>query len=106
MFKPTVNVEENKGDHSSKDCHRWCQKHEELVLKKHELAERQAAAAAQRSQQQEATAGAPVIPDAALSNSADADLNNHIEEIENDMQQTFEKFENIGISRPAVLSPG
>jgi hypothetical protein len=101
MFKPTLNVAEKRESRSSKDSSRRRQKREEVVFKKRELAERQAAEAdkaieaaeaaeaAAHESQQDTTAGAPVIPE------DDADLNNRIEEIEYDMQKTFQEFENI-----------
>jgi hypothetical protein len=90
MFKRTLNMAEKKESHSSKDSDRRRQRREEVVAKKHALAEwRQAKAAAWEAardyaSQQDATAGAP-----------DADLNNCIEEIEYDMVRTFEEFKNI-----------
>ena len=111
MFKPDVDSEENKEARSSNDCRRrGRQKREELVVKKRELAERQAAAAAAAAtaaaheNEQEDTAPTPVVPDAAFSNvSADADLNDRIEEIENDMQETFAEFQNIGTKNMDVM---
>jgi hypothetical protein len=104
MFKPHVNSEEKKEARSSNDCRRRRQKRNELVVKKRELAERQAAAAAAAAtaaaheSKQEDTAPTPVIPDAAFSGnrSADADLNDRIEVIENEVQETFAEFQNIG----------
>jgi hypothetical protein len=97
MFKPTMDVAEKKESRGSKARDLWRQKREEVVFKKRQWAERQAAeAAGAHESQQDATAGAPIVPDKALSNgAADADLNNRIEEIEIDMQQTVEEFKNI-----------
>jgi hypothetical protein len=96
MFKPMLDVGEKKESRSSRDNRRQRQRRDEVVYKKRELAEQQAAEAAAHESQQDATDWSPVIPDAALSNSAsDADLNNRIDEIEDDMQQTFEEFQNI-----------
>jgi hypothetical protein len=96
MFKPKVNSEENKeAPRSSKDCHQRRQKCKELVVKKRELAERQASAAASTAPATAAAQGesqdaASVVPDAAFSNSAaDVDLNSRIEEF-------FEEFQGIG----------
>ena len=101
MFKPTLDVAEHKESRNSKASNQRRQKHDKVVFKKRELAERQAAEAAAHKaaaheSQQDATDGAPVVPDAAMSNgAADADLNNRIEEIENDMQQTYEECQNL-----------
>jgi hypothetical protein len=96
MFKPTMDVAEKKESRGSKARDLRRQKREEVVFKKRQWAERQAAKAAAHKSQQDATAGAPIVPDKALSNgAADADLNNRIEEIEIDMQQTVEEFKNI-----------
>jgi hypothetical protein len=97
MFKPTLDVAERKESRSSRTSSRQRQKRDEVVSKKRELAERQAAAeAAARQSQRQATTGALVVPDAAMSNGAvDADLNSRIEEIEYDMQQTYEEFQNM-----------
>lgn len=107
MFKPDVDSEENKEARSFNDCRRRRQKRNELVVKKRELAERQAAAAATAAaheSEQEDAAPTPVVPDAAFSNrSADADLNDRIEEIENDMQETFAEFQNIGTKNMDVM---
>lgn len=86
MFKPTVDSEENKEVRTSNELDRRRQQRSALVLKKRELAERQAAAAA--AVPAAAAHDAPVIPDAAVSNS-DEDLNHRIDEI-------FEEFQNIG----------
>ena len=68
MFKPTVNVEENKEARSFQDSERRRHNRDELVFKKRELAaERQAA----------------------------ADLENRIDAIETDMQDTVEEFHNL-----------
>jgi hypothetical protein len=73
-------------------------------------AERQATAAAAAAlaavheSEQEDAAPTPVVPDAAFSNrSADTDLNDRIEEIENDMQETFAEFQNIGTKNMDVM---
>jgi hypothetical protein len=87
MSKRTLNVAEQKEFRSSKDSQWRRQKHEELVQKKRELAEWQAAAkAAAYASQQDATARA---------GAADADLIDRIDEIEYDMMKTFEEFEDI-----------
>jgi hypothetical protein len=107
MFKPTLDVAEKKESRNSKTSERRRQKHDEVVFKKRELAERQAAEAAAHERQaakaaahesqQDATAEAQIVPDAAMSNddAADADLNNRIDEIENEMQQTYDDFQNL-----------
>ena len=115
MFKPTLDVSEQKEFRNSKASGRRRQKRDEVVFKKrelaerqaahailwkkHELAERQAAEAAEAAaheSQQDAMTGALVVPDAAMyDGAADADLNNRIDEIENDMQQTYEEFQNM-----------
>jgi septal ring factor EnvC (AmiA/AmiB activator) len=68
MFKPTVNVEENKEYRSFKESEQRRQDRAELVSKKRELA----------AEQQDA-----------------ADLENRIDDIETDMQQTVEEFHNL-----------
>ena len=62
MFKPTLDVAEHKESRNSKASDRRHQKCDEVVFKKHELAERQAAEAAAHEEaahesQHDATAG-------------------------------------------------
>ena len=107
MFKPTLDVAEKKESRSSEASDRRRQKRDEVVFKKRELAERQAAEAAAHERQaaeaaahasqQDATFEAQILPDAAMSNgrAADANLNNLIDELENDMQETYDDFQNL-----------
>jgi hypothetical protein len=91
-----LDVVEQKESCNSKASGRRRQKRDKVVFKKRELAEWQAAKAAAHESQQDAMTGALVVPDAAMyDGAADADLNNHIDEIENDMQQTYEEFQNM-----------
>jgi hypothetical protein len=66
----TLDMVEKKKPRSSKASDQWCQKHDEVVFKKHELAEQQAAEVAAHKIPQDATAGGLVVPDTALSNGA------------------------------------
>jgi hypothetical protein len=117
MFKPTLDVAEKKESHNSKASDRRRQKRDEVVFKKRELAERQAAEAAAHERQaaeaaaherqaaeaaahesqKDATFEAQIVPDAAMSDghAADADLNNRIDEIENEIQETYNDFQNL-----------
>jgi hypothetical protein len=95
MFKPLFNAEENKGARTSKENLRRRSRREEVLMKKRALAAQKVAAVA-AAREQEATSREQEA-------TRDADLNNRIDEIENDMQETFEEFQTIGTMDMDVL---